>query len=101
MPLNEIVILSAARTPLGAFQGALASLPAPRLGAAAVRGAVTQAAVSPTNITDLFMGNVLQAGLGHILVTLLAALRERGGKRGLAAICIGGGEGLAACLELL
>jgi len=36
----------------------------------------------------------------RILVTLLAAMRERGAKRGLAALCIGGGEGLAACVEL-
>ena len=63
--MNEIVILSAARTPLGAFQGALASLPAPRLGAAAIRAAITRAGVAPANITDLFMGQVLQAGAGQ------------------------------------
>jgi acetyl-CoA C-acetyltransferase len=63
--MNDIVILSAARTPLGAFQGALASLPAPRLGAAAIGGAIAQAGVAPSEITDVFMGNVLQAGLGQ------------------------------------
>jgi len=65
IPMNDIVILSAARTPLGAFQGALASVPAPRLGAAAIRGAVAQAGVAPSEITDVFMGSVLQAGLGQ------------------------------------
>lgn len=63
--MTEIVILSATRTPLGAFQGALASLPAPRLGAAAIRGALAQAGTAPENITDVFMGNVLQAGAGQ------------------------------------
>ena len=45
--MNEIVIVSATRTPQGAFQGALASLSAPRLGAAAIRGALTQAGKLP------------------------------------------------------
>ena len=63
--MNDIVILSAMRTPLGSFQGALASVPAPRLGAAAIRGALAQAGVAPSEITDVFMGNVLQAGLGQ------------------------------------
>src|SRR4051794_31582530 len=62
---SDIVILSATRTPLGAFQGALAAVPAPRLGAAAIRGALAQAGVSPADVTDVFMGNVLQAGLGQ------------------------------------
>jgi acetyl-CoA C-acetyltransferase len=63
--MDDIVILSAVRTPIGAFRGALASVPAPQLGAAAVRGAVEQAGVAPADITDVFLGNVLQAGLGQ------------------------------------
>ena len=63
--MNEVVILSATRTPLGTFQGALASVPAPRLGACAIRGAITQAGVAPSDVTDVFMGNVLQAGIGQ------------------------------------
>ena len=47
------------------------------------------------------LGHPIGASGARILVTLLAALRERGGKRGVAAICIGGGEGLAVCVELL
>ncbi|HEY0945280.1 MAG TPA: thiolase family protein [Opitutaceae bacterium] len=61
----DIVILGAARTPFGAFQGALASVPAPRLGAVALRGALTRADVAPGDVSDVFMGNVLQAGLGQ------------------------------------
>src|SRR5687767_9448939 len=64
-PNFQPVILSATRTPLGAFQGALASASAPRLGATAIRGAIAQASVDPAAVTDVFMGNVLQAGVGQ------------------------------------
>ena len=63
--MPDIVVLSATRTPLGAFQGALSTVPAPRLGAAAIRGAVAQAGVNPADVTDCLMGNVLQAGQGQ------------------------------------
>ncbi|MBI3886405.1 MAG: acetyl-CoA C-acetyltransferase, partial [Opitutae bacterium] len=63
--MKPIVILAATRTPIGAFQGAYANVPASRLGAAAIRGAVAQAGVSPADITDCLMGNVLQAGQGQ------------------------------------
>ena len=63
--MNNIVILSATRTPIGAFQGALGSVPASRLGATAIRGAVTQAGIAPADVTDCLMGNVLQAGQGQ------------------------------------
>ncbi|MSU46294.1 MAG: thiolase family protein [Lacunisphaera sp.] len=63
--MTDIVILSATRTPLGAFQGAFAAVPAARLGATAIKGAVAQAGVNPADITDCLMGNVLQAGQGQ------------------------------------
>ncbi len=63
--MTDIVILSATRTPLGAFQGALSAVPAPRLGATAIKGAVAQAGIDPADVTDCLMGNVLQAGLGQ------------------------------------
>lgn len=63
--MSDIVILSATRTPLGSFQGALASVPAPRLGATAIRSAVARANVTPTDVSDVLMGNVLQAGQGQ------------------------------------
>src|SRR6185295_4733959 len=47
------------------------------------------------------LGHPIGASGARILVTLLAALREQGAKRGVASICIGGGEALAACVELL
>src|SRR5688572_13290256 len=63
--MNDVVILSATRTPLGAFQGSLASLPAPQLGATVIRSAIAQASIAPADVTDVFMGNVLQAGVGQ------------------------------------
>lgn len=63
--MSDIVIVSATRTPLGSFQGSLASVPAPRLGATAIRGAVAQAKLEPKDITDVLMGHVLQAGVGQ------------------------------------
>jgi acetyl-CoA C-acetyltransferase len=63
--MSDVVILSATRTPLGGFQGSLASVPAPRLGATAIRSAIEKAGVSAADITDLWMGNVLQAGVGQ------------------------------------
>lgn len=63
--MPDIVILSATRTPIGSFQGSLASVPASRFGAAAIKGAVTNAGLAPANVTDVLMGNVLQAGQGQ------------------------------------
>ena len=59
------VILSATRTPIGAFLGAFATVPAPRLAATAIKGALAQAGVKPADVTDCLMGNVLQAGIGQ------------------------------------
>jgi acetyl-CoA C-acetyltransferase len=63
--MHDIVILSATRTPIGAFQGGLASVPAPRLGATAIRGAIDRAGIDPADVTECLMGNVLQAGQGQ------------------------------------
>lgn len=59
------VILSATRTPIGAFQGALASQSAAKLGAVVLKGAVAQAGLAPAEVTDVLLGNVLQAGQGQ------------------------------------
>jgi len=62
---DPIVIVGAARTPMGAFQGALAPAVAPELGAAAIRSAVQRAGVSPDAVDEVVMGCVLPAGLGQ------------------------------------
>jgi len=62
---NDVVIVAARRTPIGAFQGALAGATAPQLGAAAIRGALESAAVAPADVQEVIMGCVLPAGLGQ------------------------------------
>lgn len=62
---NEVVIVSYARTPFGSFQGALSSLSAPKLGAHAIAAALDRANVKKDQITEVIMGNVLQAGVGQ------------------------------------
>jgi len=62
---TEAVILSAARTPIGKFQGTLSSVPATQLGAIAVRAAVERAGINPVEIEEVIMGNVVQAGEGQ------------------------------------
>jgi acetyl-CoA C-acetyltransferase len=62
---DPIVITAAARTPLGAFRGALAGVAAPRLGATAIAGALGQGQVPAERIGEVFMGCVLPAGLGQ------------------------------------
>jgi acetyl-CoA C-acetyltransferase len=66
MPDQEAVILSAARTPSGRFLGSLCSIPAPRLGAIAVKAAVERAGINgQVDINEVLMGNVVSAGLGQ------------------------------------
>ncbi|HQV94310.1 MAG TPA: acetyl-CoA C-acetyltransferase [Anaerolineales bacterium] len=62
---TEAVILSAARTPVGKFQGALSSVPATQLGAIAVKAAVERAGINADEIEEVIMGNVVQAGEGQ------------------------------------
>lgn len=62
---NSVFIASAARTPVGSFQGGLSELPAPRLGAIAIKEAISRAGLTPDVIDEVIMGNVLAAGLGQ------------------------------------
>src|SRR3989449_1677439 len=62
---DPIVIVSAARTPMGAFQGELKGFAAPELGAAAIRAAVERARISPEEVQEVIMGCVLSAGQGQ------------------------------------
>src|SRR5712691_11770249 len=59
------VIVSAARTPIGKFLGALAALTAPELGAIAVRAALQRAKVAPDDVEEVILGNVIQGGVGQ------------------------------------
>ena len=63
--MSEVVIVGAARTPIGAFLGSLAPLAAPKLGAIAIRAALERSGISDDKIDEVYMGNVIQAGVGQ------------------------------------
>ena len=65
MSLNEVVIVSAAHTPVGSFLGALATLPGHELGAIAIKAAVERAGLQPADVNEVILGQVLQAGQGQ------------------------------------
>lgn len=63
--MKEVVIASVARTPIGSFLGTLSTTPAPRLGAVAIKGALEKINLKPEMVEEVFMGNVVSAGLGQ------------------------------------
>src|SRR5580658_8870029 len=63
--LPPVYIVGATRTPIGSFLGALANVPAPRLGAVAIKAALERAGVAPDLVGEVFMGNVLSANIGQ------------------------------------
>ncbi|MDN3492997.1 acetyl-CoA C-acyltransferase [Winogradskyella bathintestinalis] len=62
---KDVVIVSAVRTPIGSFLGSLSSIPAPRIGAAAIKGALDKINLKPELVDEVLMGNVVQAGTGQ------------------------------------
>ena len=63
--MKKVVIVSAVRTPIGSFMGALSTVPAPRLGAIAIKGALDKINLDPNLVNEVIMGNVVQAGVGQ------------------------------------
>jgi acetyl-CoA C-acetyltransferase len=99
MPGREVVIVGAARTPIGSFLGSLASVTAPRLGATAIRAALERAGVEPSAVDEVVMGNVLQAGVGQAparQAAILAGLPEKTPCWTLNKVC---GSGLKAVIS--
>ena len=62
---NEVVIVSAVRTPIGSFLGGLQNVKATELGAIVIKAALEKAGVNPSEVDEVIMGNVLQAGVGQ------------------------------------
>jgi len=62
---KEVYIVAAVRTPMGSFGGALSTVPATKLGATAIKGAIEKAGIDANSVEEVFMGNVLQANLGQ------------------------------------
>lgn len=65
MNKKDVVIVSVARTPIGSFMGSLSSIPAPKLGSIAIKGALNKINLDPNLVEEVFMGNVVSAGLGQ------------------------------------
>jgi acetyl-CoA C-acetyltransferase len=96
--VRDVVILSAARTPIGSFSGSLASIPAPRLGAVAIGEALRRAKVEPGRVDEVLMGNVVSAGLGQAparQAAIYAGIPESVGATTVNKVC---GSGLKAIL---
>jgi acetyl-CoA C-acetyltransferase len=96
---REVVVVGAARTPIGSFLGSLASLPAPRLGAVAIKAALERAGVAPAAVSEVIMGNVLQAGVGQAparQAAIFAGLPETVPAWTLNKVC---GSGLKAVIS--
>ncbi len=96
---REVVIVGAARTPIGSFLGTLAAVPAPRLGAVAIRAALQRAGVDPAAVDEVVMGNVLTAGVGQAparQAALYAGLPDKTPCWTLNKVC---GSGLKAVIS--
>ncbi|MDH4396851.1 MAG: acetyl-CoA C-acetyltransferase [Limnobacter sp.] len=98
MSNDPIVIVSAARTPMGGFQGAFSSLTGPQLGAVAIQAAVERAGINPSQVEEVLMGCVLPAGVGQAPVrqaALLAGLPLSAGCAMVSKVC---GSGMKAAM---
>jgi acetyl-CoA C-acetyltransferase len=97
--MTEVVIISAKRTPIGRFQGALSGVAAPKLGATAIASAVESASIAPDEIEQVIMGNVLQAGIGQAparQAAIFGGLPKSAGAITLHKVC---GSGLRAVMD--
>jgi acetyl-CoA C-acetyltransferase len=96
--MDNVVIVSAARTPIGAFLGALADVPAPRLGATAIQGALAKAGLSGSDVDEVIMGCVLTAGVGQAPARQAAIFAELSNKTPCTTINKVCGSGLKAVM---
>jgi acetyl-CoA C-acetyltransferase len=97
--MNDVLILSAVRTPIGSFLGSLSSLAAPQLGSVAIRSAVERADLAPDRVEHVWFGNVLQAGIGQAparQAALGAGLPKATGCVTVHKVC---GSGLRAVMD--
>jgi len=95
---NEVLILSAVRTPIGALSGTLASYTAPQLGAKAIAAAIERAGVKPEDLGEVVMGNVISAGVGQAparQAAILAGIPPSVGAATVNKVC---GSGLKAVM---
>ncbi|MGE5344830.1 MAG: thiolase family protein [Acidithiobacillales bacterium] len=97
--MNDVLILSAVRTPIGSFLGSLSPLGAPQLGSVAIRAALERAEMAPDQVEHVWFGNVLQAGIGQAparQAALAAGLPKGTGCVTVHKVC---GSGLRAVMD--
>jgi acetyl-CoA C-acetyltransferase len=97
--MQDVVILAAARTPMGSFLGGLSSLSAPKLGACAIAASLQRASLPPEAVEHVLMGNVLQAGLGQAparQAALGGGVLARAGAVTVSKVC---GSGMRAVMD--
>jgi acetyl-CoA C-acetyltransferase len=95
---SSVYIVGAARTPIGSYLGTLGSLAAPRLGAIAIRAAVERSGLAPDDVDEVFMGNVLSAGIGQAparQAAMYSGLSERVPATTIGKVC---GSGMQAVI---
>ena len=91
--MKEVYIVSIARTPIGSFGGALASVTAPQLGATVIKAAVERAGIKGSDVQEIFMGNVIAANIGQAPVTqamLAAGLPDTTASTTINKVCASG-----------
>ncbi|MBK3735500.1 acetyl-CoA C-acyltransferase [Azospirillum brasilense] len=101
---DTVVIAGAARTPMGGFQGDLQGLTAPQLGSAAIKAALERAGVKPDAVDEVFMGNVLPAGLGQAparQASLGAGIPEAAGCTTISKVCGSGMKAVMLATDLI
>jgi acetyl-CoA C-acetyltransferase len=77
--MNRVYIVAAVRTPMGSFNGMLSGISAPKLGSVAIKGALSKSGLNPSDVDEVYFGNVLQAGVGQAparQAAILAGLPE-------------------------
>lgn len=102
--MKEVYIISAVRTPMGSFMGSLSTVPAPKLGATAIKGAIERAKIDPTTVDEVFMGNVLQANVGQAparQAAIFAGLPESTPATTVNKVCASGMKALSLAAQTI
>jgi acetyl-CoA C-acetyltransferase len=102
--MKDVYIVSAVRTPIGSFGGSLSSVPAPKLGAAAIKGALAKISLDPNKVEEVFMGNVLQANLGQAparQAAIFAGLNENVPCTTVNKVCASGMKALSLAAQTI
>jgi acetyl-CoA C-acetyltransferase len=100
--MSEIVIVSAARTPVGSFNGALSALPASELGKVAIQAAVARANIAMADVDEVILGQVLQAGAGQgpaRQAAMAAGVPQESPAWSLNQLCGSGLRAVALCMQ--